>query len=94
MPHRVPSDRTRLSLLVLILFVGSLGLAGCSTDSTREESVDLDRQKLSIFGRIPHVVQSEDNPVTPKKVKLGRILWYEKRMSEDAEFPQLEEQGA
>jgi cytochrome c peroxidase len=58
-------------------------LAGCSTDSAPEEFVDIDRQKLSIFGRIPHVVKSEDNPVTPKKVKLGRMLWYEKRMSED-----------
>lgn len=36
-----------------------------------------------VFGRLPPVIASEKNSVTPEKVKLGKILFYEVRISVD-----------
>ena len=36
-----------------------------------------------VFGRLPPVMASEKNSVTPEKVKLGKILFYEIRISVD-----------
>jgi cytochrome c peroxidase len=35
------------------------------------------------FGPLPSVMKSAENPVTPEKVKLGKILFYETRISVD-----------
>lgn len=68
----------------VFLILGIVGfVAGCSSQKQADETVSINRSKLSIFGEIPRVAQSEDNPVTPTKVKLGRMLWYDKRLSED-----------
>jgi len=40
-------------------------------------------QAKQIFGLLPQVIGSEKNPVTPEKVKLGKILFYETRISVD-----------
>jgi cytochrome c peroxidase len=40
-------------------------------------------QAKEIFGLLPQVIGSEKNPVTPEKVKLGKILFYETRISVD-----------
>jgi cytochrome c peroxidase len=40
-------------------------------------------QVKEIFGLLPQVIGSEKNPVTPEKVKLGKILFYETRISVD-----------
>src|SRR5271157_5715070 len=48
---------------------------------------DLDQQTLKqaqqLFGHLPKVMESEQNPVTPEKVRLGKILFYEMRISID-----------
>jgi cytochrome c peroxidase len=44
---------------------------------------DLLKQAKQIFGVLPQVISSETNPVTPEKVKLGKILYYETRVSID-----------
>jgi cytochrome c peroxidase len=41
------------------------------------------RQAKNIFGPLPQVMSSEKNPITPEKVKLGKILFYETRISVD-----------
>ena len=40
-------------------------------------------QAKQIFGLLPQVIGSEKNPVTPEKVKLGKMLFYETRISVD-----------
>ena len=40
-------------------------------------------QAKQIFGLLPRVIVSEKNPLTPEKVKLGKILFYETRISVD-----------
>jgi cytochrome c peroxidase len=41
------------------------------------------KKAMQIFGPLPQVMVSEKNPVTPEKVELGRILFYETRISVD-----------
>jgi cytochrome c peroxidase len=41
------------------------------------------KQAKSVFGPLPQVMSSEKNPITPEKVKLGKILFYETRISVD-----------
>jgi len=60
----------------LFLFFSTLLFA-----DTGEEA--LLKQAKSIFGPLPQVMSSEKNPITPEKVKLGKILFYETRISVD-----------
>jgi cytochrome c peroxidase len=44
---------------------------------------ELQSQAKRMFGILPKVMESEKNPITPAKVKLGKILCYEPRISAD-----------
>ena len=55
--------------------------AGMSLGSNGDE--DLLNQAKQIFGALPQVMISDTNPVTPPKVKLGKMLFYEPRISLD-----------
>jgi cytochrome c peroxidase len=57
----------------------------CFAGSSLADNGDEDLLKLAeqIFGPLPQVMLSEKNPVTPEKVKLGAMLFYETRISVD-----------
>ena len=40
-------------------------------------------QAKSLFGPLPKVIESKDNPVTPEKVELGKMLFYDTRIAAD-----------
>ena len=61
---------------VLILSFSTLSLGS-------NEDEDLLKKAAQIFAPLPQVMRSEKNPVTPEKVKLGKILFYETRISVD-----------
>jgi cytochrome c peroxidase len=65
----------------VILFVFLLSFAGVSLASNGDE--DLLKQAKQIFGPLPQAMTSEKNPITPEKVKLGKTLFYETRISVD-----------
>ena len=65
----------------VIVAISILIFAGMSLASNGDES--LLTQARQIFGSLPEVMVSEKNPVTPEKVKLGKILFYETRISVD-----------
>jgi cytochrome c peroxidase len=65
----------------IILFVFVLFFAVESLGSNGDE--DLLKQAKQIFGPLPQVMFSEKNPITPEKVKLGKLLFYETRISVD-----------
>ncbi len=44
---------------------------------------DLIRQAGELFGRLPKTMTSEKNPITPEKARLGKMLFYETRVSAD-----------
>jgi cytochrome c peroxidase len=64
-----------------MVFIAILFCAGMSLGANGDE--DLLKQAKQIFGPLPQVMTSEKNPVTPEKVKLGKILFYENRISVD-----------
>ncbi len=64
-----------------ILFVFVLSFAGIALASSGNE--DLLKQAKQIFSPLPQVMTSEKNPISGQKVKLGKILFYETRISVD-----------
>ena len=70
--------RERMEVLVIISI---LSFATTSLGTNEDEA--LLRQARQIFGPLPQVMLSEKNPVTPGKVKLGKMLFYETRISVD-----------
>ncbi|NWG02726.1 MAG: c-type cytochrome [Syntrophaceae bacterium] len=49
--------------------------------SADDEDADLLKKAINIFGTLPQAMTSEKNPITSEKVKLGKILFYETRIS-------------
>jgi cytochrome c peroxidase len=44
---------------------------------------EIPKKQLKDYAVLPEVFESEDNPVTDAKVELGRMLFYEKRLSKN-----------
>jgi cytochrome c peroxidase len=55
--------------------------AGISLGANGDE--ELLKQAKQFFSPLPQAMVSEKNPITPEKVKLGKILFYETRISVD-----------
>jgi cytochrome c peroxidase len=67
-----------LAIITVLLLLPSAGLL--FADNGEE---DLLKQAKTIFGLLPQVMMSEKNPITPEKVRLGKMLFYETRISVD-----------
>jgi cytochrome c peroxidase len=65
----------------IITSVFIISFASLSLGSNGDE--DLLNQAKQIFGPLPQVMLSDTNPVTSQKVKLGKMLFYETRISVD-----------
>jgi cytochrome c peroxidase len=72
------NNRSSIKVIVIICM---LSFAVISLASNGDE--DLLKQAKQIFGPLPQVMVSEKNPITPEKVKLGKMLFYETRISVD-----------
>ena len=64
-----------------IVFISILSFAGMSPGANGDE--DLLKEAKQIFSPLPQAMSSEKNVITPEKVKLGKILYYETRISVD-----------
>jgi cytochrome c peroxidase len=62
-------------IFTIILLVCSIEVKG--------DNEDLRKQANRIFGILPKEMVSSKNPITPEKVALGKILFYETRISVD-----------
>ena len=70
---------TRLRVpLVLALALGALAVGSVAA---AQDSDQLLRTAQALFAPIPDVVENPDNPVTSEKVELGKMLWYDPRLS-------------
>ena len=67
--------------IAVIIIISILIFAGISSGSNGDEA--LLKQAKSIFGPLSQAMTSQKNPITPEKVKLGKILFYETRISVD-----------
>jgi cytochrome c peroxidase len=64
------------SFLIAILCLASLSSAG-------QDQEGLLKQARQTFTPVPRLISSPTNPITPEKVKLGKTLFYETRISVD-----------
>ncbi len=67
----------RKRLTTAVVAVGTLAVVGSSLADDRK----LLEEARKYFQPLPKVAESKDNPVTPQKVKLGKMLYYEPRLS-------------
>ena len=51
----------------------------------RPDAGRIDPARLATFAPLPGAIESPDNPITPEKVALGRMLYYETRLSRDGQ---------
>ena len=69
-----------------LLAVSALSLTwlACSPPSSETPDTDApDPAHTALFAPLPKEMTSESNPITPEKVALGRMLYYEERLSQD-----------
>ena len=62
------------------LFFGLI-LVSVAALFSQSSKVQINESALKLFRPLPAVMESADNPITDAKVKLGRMLYYEKRLS-------------
>ena len=78
----VISSRTALKIVSAVLVISSV-LFITAPLSTAGPDDDLMNRAKAVFGPLPASMPSPDNPITPEKVKLGNILFFESRISID-----------
>ncbi len=64
-----------------IIVISTVIFSGVSSGSNGDEG--LLKQAKEIFGPLPQAMTSPKNPITPEKVRLGKMLFYETRISVD-----------
>jgi cytochrome c peroxidase len=76
---RTKSKRKR----AVAALAGLIAVAAYCSSRAARQGADLIRQAGELFGALPRVMASKDNPVTPAKTSLGKILFHESRISVD-----------
>jgi cytochrome c peroxidase len=59
-------------------------IAGACRPAARGAAVRVDSAQLALFAPLPEEMRSADNPATADKITLGRMLYYETRISKHA----------
>jgi cytochrome c peroxidase len=70
--------KTGLALIFVVVFFAPI--RGPLWGAEGDKALD---QVKQVFGLLPKTMVSAKNPITPEKVKLGKILFYETRISVD-----------
>jgi cytochrome c peroxidase len=71
----------QLTFLTILVFFGAFScIAGADAAAGDQDLINKANQ---IFGPLPQTMPTEQNPITPAKVKLGKVLFYELRISID-----------
>jgi len=75
-------------LMIALSCTAILGLvAGCSKAPAPESTnVTIDPVRLQLFQPLPDAMPSATNPITEGKITLGRMLYYEPRLSKSQEI--------
>ncbi len=76
----------RAALLIVVCLILGLNF-GCSRQGAAPTSpATIDPAKLSLFEPLPDVMASDANPITEEKLALGRMLFYETRLSKSQQI--------
>jgi len=73
----------RVLIFILLSFVF---VAGMHVTSCAPKAVVVDPAQLQMFKPLPDAVDSQKNPITEAKVNLGRMLYYEPRLSKNQDI--------
>lgn len=68
---------------MMIFAVGAMAFAAACSGRAARPDAGLIGQARGLFGTLPEVITSPDNPITAEKVALGKALFYESRISVD-----------
>lgn len=69
-------------LLVAALLFAATAIGQQAAESQAIDDEALRRQASSLFAPIPTEPPTlKDNPLTPEKIELGQMLWFEPRLS-------------
>ena len=71
----------RIAFIPGLLAALLLPLGGASADGHGKGAAELAAQAKSVFGPLPEVASAPDRPLTRERVDLGRMLYYDKRLS-------------
>ncbi len=66
-----------------LLFIALIVLLAITFTAFAADDEALIKRASQILGPLPASMPSEENPITPEKVRLGRMLFYEQRISVD-----------
>jgi len=86
--------RGTMRKLATLLFVGAVALAACSKKEEAPPApppapekpapaVTIDKALLASFGKLPEVMEAEGRELTDEKIALGRMLYFDKRLSKN-----------
>ncbi len=70
----------------LILSVALMTACSKPPEHPAESAATIDKAKLELFAPLPNVVASDANPITEEKIVLGRMLFYEPRLSKSQQI--------
>ena len=77
--QHLPSRQSRwLAISIGLVLLAAVVLLSSFSDPSK---VEVNADALSMFAPLPDAMASSDNPVTDAKVKLGRMLYYDPRLS-------------
>lgn len=63
------------------LYSFSFALSLVASVARGDSAAELRQRALAIFGPLPPVAENQDNPLTEDKIRLGRMLYYDARLS-------------
>jgi cytochrome c peroxidase len=77
-----------LFVLAFVAVVTIFFNAGCSKKQqvSSESAVNVDPARLQMFQPLPDSVPADSNPITEEKISLGRMLYYESRLSKSQQI--------
>jgi cytochrome c peroxidase len=64
---------------------GLVAVASCGRPPSDQAAAQVDPARLAAFAPLPSAMETPDNPRTEAKVALGRMLYYETRLSRDGQ---------
>jgi cytochrome c peroxidase len=79
--QRENGNRLKFVIIPRLCILAALCFAWLTPADDRD--ADLIKQAKDYFGPLPKVIESAANPVTPEKTGLGKMLFYETRVSVD-----------
>ncbi len=76
------------TVVLICIAIGMIVAVGCGKkpQSASVPAVSVDPIKLQMFQPLPESMQSNTNPITEEKANLGRMLYYEARLSKSQDI--------